>query len=125
MTIELDDKSYIVGMWFSSNPKTHNDWMACVIGDPDRPGCFKGWSRFRITKDSKIFDNEDEKKWTYFSSAPHNTEQEMIDIMRGMQKALACEYPDMDKIIVKGDFMKLRRLSKGHDWLNIKQENIQ
>jgi hypothetical protein len=121
MTIELNDESYIVGMWFSSCPKTHNDWMACVIADPDRPGCFKGWSRFRITKDDKIWDSEDEKKWTYFSSAPENTEEDMIAIMRGLQNSLASGYPDKDKIIVKGDMKKLFRLSKGHSWLNLKE----
>ena len=54
--IELDDKSYIVGMWFSSNKKTNDDWMSCIVRDPKDPTRFKGWSRFRTTKDAKIWD---------------------------------------------------------------------
>lgn len=119
--IELDDKSYIVGMWFSSNPVTNNDWMACVIADPERPGAFKGWSRFRTRKDDKIWDSEDEKRWTIIQSAEGHDEQFMIKTMREMQETLKCAFPDIDKIIVKGNLKKLMRLSDGHDWLNMKQ----
>ncbi len=119
--IELDDKSYIVGMWFSSNPVTNNDWMACVIADPDRPGCFKGWSRFRKTKDDKIWDSKDEKTWTQFQSAEGHDEDFMIKTMREMQQTLKGQFKDIDKIIVKGNLKKMMRLSKGHPWLNMKQ----
>lgn len=119
--IELDENSYIVGMWFSSNPETNNDWMACVVRDPEDSRFFKGWSRFRITKDEKIWDSEDEKKWTYFKSSDTNTEDEMISILDGMQKAIQTGYPDIDKIIVKGGMKKLFELSDGHPWLNIKE----
>jgi hypothetical protein len=119
--IELDDKSYIVGMWFSSNPITNNDWMACIIRDPENKKGFKGWSRFRYTKDAKIWDSEDEKRWTAFRSAPGATEQYMIDVIEQTQQHLTCEFKNTDKIIVKGNLKKLMELSEGHDWLNMKQ----
>src|SRR6202012_5090632 len=118
--IELDDKSYIVGMWFSSNPKNNNDWMACVIADPKRPGKFKGWARFRITKDARIWNNDDEKRWTTFGSQGEETEEDMIFILTEMQKKIDMEYPMMDRIIVKGGLKDLIELSDGHDWLNMK-----
>ncbi len=119
--IELDDKSYIVGMWFSSNPKTNNDWMSCIIADPNRPGFFKGWSRFRTTKDAKIWDSEDTKKWTQFASQEGHTEEFMIETMNATQQTLKVAYQVTDKIIVKGSLKDMIKLSKGKDWLNIKQ----
>lgn len=119
--IELDEKSYIVGMWFSSNPVTHNDWMSCIVRDPKDPTRFKGWSRFRTTKDAKIWNSEDEKKWTQFASQEGHTEQYMIDTMNATQEHLKAAYKDTDKIIVKGGLKKLMKSSEGHDWLNMKQ----
>jgi hypothetical protein len=120
MTIELDDKSYVVGMWFSSDPKTNNDWLACMIKDPNNPKKYKGWSRFRYTKDDKIFDSEDEKSWTNFESSDTNTEDEIIAIMDSMQNAIETGYPVKDKMIVKGSLKKLIELSKSKSWMNIK-----
>lgn len=119
--IELDDKSYIVGMWFSHNPVTNNDWMACVIRDPENPKQWKGWSRFRTTKDAKIWNSEDEKRWTSFRSGEGQTEEHMIQTLNETQEHLKCAYGITDKIIVKGTLKKLMKLSKGHDWLNMKQ----
>jgi hypothetical protein len=48
--IELDDKSYIVGMWFSSNPKTNDDWMACVIREES-----KGINKNLIRSDNELY----------------------------------------------------------------------
>lgn len=122
MTIQLDDKSYIVGMWFSSNPITNNDWLACIIRDPEHPNRFIGWSRFRYTKDDKIFDSEDEKIWTNFSSAEGATEQQMIAYLGIMQRGIEEGYPHMDEIIVKGDLKKLMKLAENKPWMNIKVE---
>lgn len=124
MTIELDNNSYIVGMWFSSDPKTNNDWLACVIKDPENPLKYKGWSRFRYTKDEKIFDSEDEKSWTQFSSQEGHTEQAMIDFMEMSQKVIETGYPDKDHIIVKGNLEKLIELSKTKPWMNIKHVKV-
>lgn len=121
MTIEINEKSYIVGIWFSSNPITENNWLAGVVRDPENPKRYKGWSRFRYVKDDKIFDSEDEKKWTDFTSQEHHTEQDMIDFMDLAQVRIEEGYPDKDKIIVKGDIKKLVELSKGKEWMNIKQ----
>jgi hypothetical protein len=54
MTIELDEKSYIVGMWFSSCSKTGNDVLMCVIAHPKKKGLFKGWSRTRYCTSPEI-----------------------------------------------------------------------
>lgn len=119
MTIELDDKSYIVGIWFSSNPKTNSNWLGCVIKDPDNPKKYKGWSRFRYAKDRKIFDSNDEKKWNTFISAENKTENDMIEIMKGLQSSLDVFFPEKDKIIVKGNLIKLIKLSKRKKWMNM------
>ena len=123
MTIELNEDSYIVGMWFSSNPKTNNDWMACIIRDPENPKCFKGWSRFRYTKDSKIFDSDDEKSWTYLQSGENATEEEMIASMVAAQNLIEPGYPDKDCMIVKGGMAEFFQLANGKSWMNVKQVN--
>lgn len=119
--IELNDKSYIVGMWFSSNPLNNNDWMACVVKDPDNPERYKGWSRFRYVKDSKIWDSEDEKSWTTLKTTDKKTDDEIIEMFNMMQEHIKAGYPDTDKIIVKGSLKNLMELSEKHPWLNIKQ----
>jgi hypothetical protein len=43
MSIEINEKSYIVGLWFSSDPITENNWLACIIRDPENPKKYKGW----------------------------------------------------------------------------------
>ncbi len=122
MTIQLDEESYIVGMWFSSDPFTNNDWLACVLRDTENPNRFIGWSRFRYTRDAKIFDSEDKKSWTNFSSAEGATENQMIGYLGIMQRGIQEGYPDMDEIIVKGDLKKLMELGKDKPWMNIKEE---
>ena len=124
MTIQLDDKSYIVGMWFSSDPVTNNDWLACVVRDPENPNRFIGWSRFRYIRDEKIFDSEDKKSWTNFSSAEGATENQMIAYLGIMQRGIEAGYPDMDQILVKGDLKKLIGLAKDKPWMNMKQERV-
>lgn len=118
--IKLDDKSYIVGMWFSSNKFTNNDWMGCVIKDPNREGHFKGWSRFRYGKDKKIWNSKDEKSWTAFQTDEKKTEDEAIEIFNTLQEHIKAGYPDTDKIIVKGSLEDLIKASKEHSWLNMK-----
>jgi hypothetical protein len=121
MTIELNDKSFIVGMWFSSNPITNNDWMACVVRDPENPGQHIGWSRFRYVKDSKIWDSEDEKSWTTLKTTDKKTDDEIIDMFNMMQEHIKGGYPDTDKIILKGGLKDLIKVSDKHSWLNMKQ----
>ncbi len=121
MTIELDDNSYIVGIWFSSNPNNNNDWLGFVIHDPKKPGCFKGWLRFRYSKSGKIFDNDDEKSWTTFYSREGDTEQTMIDFMTMVQKQIEPVFPVIDHVMVRGTPKELIKLSDTKDWLNMKQ----
>lgn len=121
MTIELDDKSYILGMWFSSNPVNNNDWLGCVIKDPDNPKKYKGWSRFRYTRDNKIFDNDDEKSWTTFTSQEEKTEEDMIQFMTLAQKEIEHGFPVMDHLMVRGSLAELIELSDSKDWLNMKR----
>lgn len=118
--IELDDKSYIVGMWFSEDPITGDNWMACVIADPEKKGYFKGWARTRFIKDNKIFDSDDEKRWQSFESRSGQTENYMINTMSEIQASASIVFKKIDKIIVKGNLKKLMKLSKNHPWMNIK-----
>lgn len=122
--IELNDKSYIVGLWFSSCPITNNDWLACMIKDPEQPTRYKGWYRFRYVKDDKIWGSEDEKKWTNFTSQDGLTDEDMIKVMELAQN-LREAYPDKDHVIVKGDLKKMLELVEDKPWMNIKVEKVE
>ncbi len=113
--IELDDNSYIVGIWFSSCPKTGNDWMGCLIKNPEDSTNYQGWSRLRYvnTKSS----GEDEKIWRHFTTKDNESEEEMIKFMDLTQSRMDEVYSVQDKIIVKGSLSKLISLSKDKDWL--------
>ncbi len=118
--IELDDNSYIIGVWFSSNPVTGNNWLAAVVRDPENPQKYKGWSRFRYIRDTKVFDSDDEKSWTTFYSQEGQTEDDMIDFMDKAQIEIEQGYPDKDKIIVLGSLKELMELSKDKEWMFMK-----
>ncbi|SRR5258706_12664186 len=121
MTIELNEESYIVGMWFSSCPKTSNNWLACVIKDPDNPKQYKIWSRFRYSKGSDAWDGKDEKSWMVGHTSETTTEEDIINGLNGIQSTISPGYSDIDKIIVKGNLDKLIGLSEGKEWMNIRQ----
>lgn len=120
MTIELDEKSYIIGMWFSSDPVTSNNWLACAIRDQGNPLAFKGSYRFRYVKDDKIFDGEDEKSWYSFSLPQGVTEESIIETMDLAQAEIESGYPEKDKVIVKGNLKLLMELAKDKEWMHIK-----
>jgi hypothetical protein len=122
MSIKLDDKSYIVGLWFSHNPTTKDDWLSCVIRDPENPKRYKGWWRFRYQKDDKIFDSVDEKKWAEFYSKEDINDEEIICITEKVQKILQFQFSEIDKIIVQGNLEKFMELSKEKNWMNLKTE---
>ncbi len=124
MTIELDDKSYIVGMWFSSCPKTENNWLACFIKDPENKKRFKGWSRFRYSKGNEVFNGEDEKNWTTIYSDENKTEKDILELMKSAQEKIEEGYPDKDQIIVQGDLRKLMKLSESKPWMHMRTEKI-
>lgn len=121
MTIEIDEKSYIVGFWFSVNPETDNNWLACVIRDPENPRRYKGWYRFRYVKDSKVFDSDDEKSWMGFYTQEDEKEDTIIEIMDGLQHELKVGYPKTDRTIVKGGMKDFVALTKDKDWIHMKQ----
>jgi hypothetical protein len=125
MTIEIDKDSYIVGMWFSNDPESNNDWLGCVIRHPDNPKQFKGWSRFRYVKYTSIFDSKDEKSWTTLTSAEGATEESMIRSMESVQKLLEPGYPDKDCMMVHGSLDKFMKLAKDKPWMNIQQVGIE
>lgn len=124
MTVEFNESSYIVGMWFSSCPKTLNNWLAGIVRDPENDKKYKGWSRFRYAKGNKIFNSEDEKIWTEFTSQENENEQSMIDFMRNAQRTIKEGYPEADEIIVNGDIHKLFELSKDKAWMHMKIAKI-
>lgn len=95
-----------------------------MVRDPENPNRFMGWSRFRYVRDEKIFDSEDKKSWTNFSSSEGATENQMIAYLTIMQRGIEPGYPEMDHIIVKGDLKKLMALAKDKPWMNIKQERV-
>ena len=119
MTIEINDESYIVGIWFSSNPETGDDWLALIIRDPDNPKAYKGFSRFRYTKGKQTTGFDDEKSFTYFKSDKKHAEDDLIDLMDLSQRTIERGYPEKDKVIIKGDSNKFRELLKDKSWMNM------
>lgn len=124
MTIELNDKSYIVGLWFSSSLFHRHDWLAWIIKDPENPKGYTGGYRFRYAKDNKIFDSEDEKSWRYFKTTEEKTEDEIIKIGNDMQEKMKAHFPQTDKIIVKGNLEKLMELAKDKPWMHLQTEKL-
>src|SRR5271156_245175 len=87
MTIELDDKTYIVGFWFAEMTTGHSN-LTCFYKD-DKDAELKGITRIRLKKDDKIFNSEDEKKWYDMKMTNPDyplTEEEIIKRMAGAQK---------------------------------------
>lgn len=125
MTIELTDKSYIVGMWFSRHPDTNDNWLACVVKDPDNSNRYKGWSRFRYNKDDKIWKSHDEKSWSTFVSHENCTDEDMIHFMESLQTQIEEQYPDKDNIIVQGGLSKLMELAKNKPWMNLRHVPVE
>lgn len=125
MTIEIDEKSYIVGIWFSSDPVTENNWLAGIVRDPENSLRYKGWSRFRYVNDTKVWNSNDEKSWTTFTSQEHATDEDMIKFMELAQKEIEGGYPEKDKIIVQGDLKKLIKASQGKSWMHLKTAPVE
>jgi hypothetical protein len=121
MTIELDEKSYIVGIWFSSCSETGNDVLMCVIAHPEKKGFFKGWSRTRYCNSPEIFNNDDKKNWYSFISREGQTEEYMIETMDTLHQASRMAYDYLDKIIVRGSLEKLMEMAPKHHWMNMQQ----
>ncbi len=124
MTIELDKNSYVVGIWFSSDPDTGNDWLGCVFRDPEQPERFKFTSRFRYKKDDGIFESEDEKRWMSFISSPGISEDDAIESMTKIQNKISEGYPDIDSVIIKGGLDKFFELTKDKPWIFKREERI-
>lgn len=125
MMIEFNEQSYIIGIWYSSDPITGNNWLASAMRDPENPDCYKGSYRFRYVKDNKIFDSQDEKRWMNFKCEKNLSEDEIIEIMEKLQNEIEEGYPDKDKIIVQGDLKKLMNLSKDKNWMFMKEAQNQ
>lgn len=121
MTIELNEKSYIVGMWFAANEETGGDWLACVVRNPENPKTYKGWYRFRYIRDSKIFDSEDEKSWYHFETGESEDDESIIKSMDKTHLFISMKYPKKDRVIIQGDLNKLFELTKGKSWMHLKE----
>lgn len=124
MSIEINEKSYIVGFWFSWCPRTNNNWLACAIKDPDNPKKYKAWFRFRYIKDDKIWGGEDKKNWFTFTLQENQTDDDVINIMTLAQKEIEAGYPEKDNVIVKGDIHKMMKLTEDKEWMHIKTEKV-
>ena len=108
--IELNNESYIVGIWFACNEKTQDNWLGCVIRDPDNPKKYKIWDRLK-------FSNGYEKKW---GSLVLESESMAINFMEDIQNEMRSVFPETDSIIVKGHLKKLIELSKNKQWFQMK-----
>lgn len=121
--IELNEESYILGVWFGECQKTLNNWMCIWIKIPGSINKFEGHYRHCYKKDNLIWDSKDEKLWCKISNTKQEEEDEekIISKMNDIHETIKTMYPCVDKIIVKGDFYKFMEMSKDKIWLHIKE----
>jgi hypothetical protein len=124
MTIELTNKSYILGFWFSE--MKNDDDVLTVSWKEGEDSEWKVKIRYRKrNKDNdKIFDNDDEKTWYDIKVPKEKSEDELITLLDRFQKSspLICNF--QDKLIIKGDFDKFLELAETKPWMHIKSEKI-
>lgn len=120
--MELNDNTYLIGIWFSSNPHTLDSWLCHAIKDPDNPDKYKVFYRFRYKKDDKIFNSEDEKNHYEFGFNDTQSEDYIIDFIDKIQSLIEPGYPEKDKIIIKGNVDKMFSLCKDKPWFNIRKK---
>lgn len=124
MTIELNEKSYILCIWFASCPQTENDLMITVIKDPDKEGYWKGKMRVRQKIDDNIFDSNDLKTWYSFETNVPMTEDEMIRKQHEMMESTKVLFPEIDFVIVQGGVEAFLEKAKEKPWMHMKVEDI-
>ena len=128
--IEMNDNTYILGLWYSNDPRTGNNWLCFIERDDSPDGDWKGVYRFRYKRDEKIFNSKDEKSWMTIEgrknkSIPKMTEDQMIEYMDKFQLQLSGGYPDMDKMIVRDGLKDFLEKAKEKDWMNLRVEEIE
>lgn len=120
--IEINERSYIVGCWFSENPTTGDSWLGMIIRDPENPNRYKGYSRFRYKKDPKVLKSKEEKSWCFFYLSDDYTDDKAIQFMNACQKQIDMIYSDKDSFIVKGNVDKFMEIAGDKEWLYLKEE---
>ncbi len=123
--IEFDENSYVVGMWWASDPVTNNNWLCCVQRSKKNPRCFQGDYRFRYEQDDKIFDSEDIKNWYHFETKEDETEEDTIKAVNILQAAVSIKFPELDFLPIYGDLKKFFELAKTKPWMHMKQEPLE
>lgn len=123
--IEFKPDSYIVGLWYSENPQTLDNWMCAVWKDKDD----ERWNvfyRMRYKKDDKIFDSKDEKSWYGFACSGKTQEYQMIKTIDDMQRiGISIMMPKHDRLLIQGGFNDFLEKGKDKKWLHLKIETIQ
>ena len=105
--IELHSDNPPLGMWFIAlDEKT--DFMGCLQPVKENPGSFRFDFRFRIHRDDKVFDSEDEKHWYHMQTKEPTTPDEIIHKTRGiilrlaeMQPRDGASPPEMDELLYR------------------------
>jgi len=115
--IELDENDYIIGVWFSSCPTTGNNWMLFIKLNKENPKRYLGAYRIHCLKTGDKF-------WVDIENTNDRTEDEMIEQADEIQRASACVFPEVDRIIVQGNVKKFLELAKETEWLGIKEFDI-
>jgi len=108
--IKINHKSYILGIWFSSHPITKDNWMGCVMKDPENDQTYNLDHRFYNAKDES-------KSWTNVSfklkdEQKPKWEEIIFNHLEEIQNRIEKGYPDKDKLIVQGNATKFLSLSK-------------
>lgn len=119
MTPIFDEKSYILGFWYSETPNELINHLTYFWKENNK---WHGLMRTRIVKDNKIFDSDDEKSFTNITPKESKTEDELISIMDEIQEMAALRGMKTDSLLIRGGSDKLLELAKTKPWMHFKCE---
>jgi len=113
--LEIDDKTYILGYWYTSDSVGNFVSMFCIKQNNE-------W-KVQITFS---YISTDEKKQKLFYTKGTENEKSIIESCNNVFQGLKEVYNDFnDNFLVRGDLDKFLDLAKDKSYLNISEHKIQ
>jgi hypothetical protein len=114
--IELNESSYVLGLWFIQWDECN--WMCCAYRDGDEAD-WKIRYRFRYFADDRVFDSDDRRSWYGVTVSSRVLESEMAQKMEAfaLLVSIARNAP-IERLIVHGSINKLTELARDSPWFH-------
>ena len=123
MTIEFNDDSHIIALWFSESPEGNN-WLACAQRD-NKTQEIRVDYRFRYKKDDYAFNSKDEKSWYTVKPKKEDSNEKIIDTFRLIQKAgTHLGFPYHDEVMINGGTQEFLDKTKDKPYMQMKQFKV-